>query len=61
MPIKSPAQFKLMEGVLHGSIDGKGKPSKTVASDFINKTPHKVKSNFAKAMIKPKKVVSVGY
>jgi hypothetical protein len=48
MPIKSAAQFRLMEGALHGDIKGKGKPSKYVAGEMLEKTSHKSKSNFAK-------------
>jgi hypothetical protein len=50
MPVKSPAQFRLMEAAAHGELKGAGGPSSRVANKFLNATPHKVKSNFAKAL-----------
>ena len=47
MPIKSPAQFRLMQAAAHGGLRGAG-PSKAVAEEFIRKTPKKKKSMFAK-------------
>jgi len=49
MPVKSPAQFRLMEAAAHGGLKGAG-PSPAVANEFLNATPHKTKSNFAKAL-----------
>jgi hypothetical protein len=47
MPVKSAKQFKLMEAAAHGSSN-LASPSKSVAEDFLSKTPHSVKSKFAK-------------
>lgn len=46
MPVKSAKQFRLMEAAAHGGLRGSG-PSKTVAEEFLAKTPHKTKSRFA--------------
>lgn len=50
MPVKSASQFRLMEAASHGNLKGAGKPSKQVANEFLNATPHKTKSNFAKVL-----------
>lgn len=47
MPVKSAAQFRLMQAALHGSV--KNGPSKAVAKEFLSKTSHKDKSKFAKS------------
>lgn len=40
-----------MEAAAHGNLKGAGGPSKSVADEFLNATPHKTKSNFAKALL----------
>lgn len=50
MPVKSAKQFRFMEAAVHGGLKGTGGPSPEVAKEFLNKTPHKTKSNFAKAL-----------
>lgn len=47
MPVKSGKQFRMFEAAAHGDIKGAG-PSPAVAKEFLAKTPHKTKSNFAK-------------
>jgi len=47
MPAKSSKQYGLMAGVMSGSIKGSGVP-KSVASEFVHKTPAKKRSAFAK-------------
>ena len=47
MPVKSAKQFRFMESAAHGGLKGMG-PSPKVANEFLDKTPHDVKSNFAK-------------
>jgi hypothetical protein len=51
MPVKSAAQFKLMEGIAHGMKPKKKGigPSPEVAKEMLSKTTHKSKSAFAKA------------
>lgn len=50
MPVKSPAQFRFMEGIKNGMKPNKGiGPSPQVATDFLSKTPKKKKSQFARA------------
>ena len=46
MPVKSPAQFRLMEAAKNGGL-GMAGPSPSVAREFLNATPEKTKSNFA--------------
>lgn len=48
MPVKSAKQFRFMEAAAHGGLKGMAGPSPEVASEFLDKTPEKVKSNFAK-------------
>ena len=48
MPIKSSAQFRMMEAAVHGGLKGNKGPSKGVAEEMLEKTSHKSKSNFAK-------------
>lgn len=50
MPVKSAKQFRLMEAAAHGNLKGAGGPSPAVAKEFLSATPHKTKSNFAKAL-----------
>lgn len=60
MPIKSPAQFGIMEAAVQGNAK-KGTPA-SVASEFLNKTSTSAKSKFAKALVKKKKsTVTSGY
>jgi len=49
MPAKSAKQYKLMAGVMAGSIKGSGVPSST-AREFVEKTPAKKRSLFSKHM-----------
>ena len=51
MPVKSSKQYKLMAGVMAGSIKGSGVPRK-VADDFVNATPAKKRSEFSKNLRK---------
>lgn len=46
MPVKSAAQFRLMQAAAHG--DAIGGPSEAVAKEFLAKTSKKKKSIFAK-------------
>ena len=57
MPVKSAKQFRLFEAIAHGdeNLKGVGGPPKSVANEFLNATPHKDKSNFAKALFGKKK------
>ena len=55
MPAKSAKQYGLMQAALHGNLKGLGGPSKEVAQHFIDKTPSKKRSSFAKALNKKKK------
>ena len=48
MPVKSAKQFRFMEAAANGGLHGTG-PSPEVAKEFLAKTPHAVKSNFAKS------------
>lgn len=50
MPVKSAAQFRLMQAAAHGNV--RNGPSKSVAVEFLRKTSHKKKSQFAKAKTK---------
>lgn len=59
MPVKSAAQFGMMEAAIQGNAK-KGPPA-SVAKDFLSKTPHSAKSKFAKALVKKKKSVPSGY
>jgi hypothetical protein len=47
MPVKSPAQFRLMEAAKNGGLGVAG-PSPAVANKFLNATPEATKSSFAK-------------
>jgi len=48
MPVKSAKQFRMMEGIAHGSKMKSAGPSPAVADEMLKKTPHKMKSLFAK-------------
>jgi hypothetical protein len=49
MPAKSAPQYRLMQAALHGAkLKKKGGPSKSVAREFINKTPPEDRKMFAK-------------
>lgn len=50
MPAKSKAFMQLHEGVAHGSITGSGVP-KSVANEFVHKTPAKKRKKFAKNLM----------
>jgi hypothetical protein len=50
-PIESPEQYGLMQAVAHGTARVKG-ISKSVAKEFIKKTPAAVRSKFARAIKK---------
>jgi len=52
MPVKSAKQFRFMQ--THAHAPGIGGLAK-VAQEFLDKTPHKVKSRFAKALRRKKK------
>ena len=54
MPIRSKSQYGLMQAAAHGKLRGIGGPSKEVAKEFIDKTPAKKRSNFAKFINKGK-------
>lgn len=48
MPVKSAKQFRMFEAAAHGKLKNLGGPSPEVAEEFLEKTPHSVKSSFAK-------------
>lgn len=52
MPAKSAKQYGLMQAIAHGSKTGLGGPSKEVAREFVDKTPHSKRKKFAKALAK---------
>jgi hypothetical protein len=39
MPVKSRAQFRLMQAAAHGGLNKPGGPSKAVAKEFLAATP----------------------
>ena len=47
MPVKSAAQFRLMQAAAHGKLKGDG-PSPSVAKEFLSKTSHAKKSKMAR-------------
>lgn len=47
MPVKSKAQFKMMEASAHNGLKNAG-PSKKVAKEFLSKTSESKKKMFAK-------------
>lgn len=50
MPARTPAQYRLMAAVAHGADLGKGKNiPKSVAREFVEKTPSAKRSKFMKA------------
>jgi hypothetical protein len=55
MPVKSRAQYGLMQGIAHSSITGGAGPSKAVAREFIDATPAKKRHKFAKALVSKRK------
>ena len=54
MPARSGAQYRLMAGVMSGAIKGSG-IDKSVAKEFVDKTPAAKRSRFAKHLKKHKK------
>jgi len=49
MPAKSAAQYRLMAGIAHGMKPySKNAPSASVAKEFVDKTPAKMRSSFSK-------------
>ncbi len=56
MPARSAKQWGLMSMIAHGGkIGGLGQPTKTVAKEFVAKTPKDKRSAFSKALRKKKK------
>ena len=55
MPAKSAKQYGLMQATLHGSVTGKSAPGKSTAREFVNATPAKKRSQFAKHLMNKKK------
>lgn len=50
MPAKSAKQYRFMQAIAHGSKSfSSSGPSKAVAKEFIEKTPKKKRSLFAKS------------
>lgn len=54
MPVKSAKQFRLMQVAAHGKLKSMG-PSPEVAKEFLAKTSHSKKSQFAQSNVKSKK------
>ncbi len=52
MPTKSSAQYRLMQGIKHGTIPEKDGLTKQVAAEFISATPKKKREQFAKVPYK---------
>jgi hypothetical protein len=50
MPAKSGKQYRFMSGIMAGSIKPGNGPSKAVAREFVEKTPAKKRSEFARHM-----------
>lgn len=49
MPAKSSKQYRLMAGIMSGSINpGSEGPSRAVAKEFVDKTPHAKRRRFMK-------------
>lgn len=48
MPAVSRKQYNLMQAILHGKARGKHLPSKAVAREFVNATPHAKRSAWSK-------------
>lgn len=48
MPTKSGPQYRLMQGIAHGTIKSAIGPSPEVAREMIEKTPSKDRKKFAK-------------
>lgn len=53
MPARSAKQYNMMQAIAHGAFTGG--PSKEVAREFIEKTPHETRSRFAKMVGRKKK------
>jgi len=51
MPVKSPKQFRLMQAAKMGGVGG---VDPSVATEMLSKTPHSVKSSFARKSKKKK-------
>ena len=56
MPIKSPEQWGMMQASKHGNI--RGIVPKPVATKFVEETPKKKRSLFARALRKKQDVTS---
>ncbi len=62
MPAKSGKQFRYMAGVMSGSINpGKSGPSRSVAKEFVDKTPSNKRKRFASNLRNSNKKSSSGY
>ncbi len=48
MPVKSGSQYRLMQGIAHGSIPAKGSLTPAVAKEFVEATPPKKRKQFSK-------------
>ena len=56
MPAVSGKQYRFMAGIAHGMKPYKGKgPSKEVAKEFVDKTPHEKRSKFMQSIRKRRK------
>lgn len=47
MPAKSAKQYGLMQAALHGSVTGGEGPTRSVAKEFVKKTPMNKRKKFA--------------
>ena len=54
MPVKSAKQYGLMQAAKHGNLRGPG-PSPEVAAEFIEKTSHEKRSQYAKVLGRKRK------
>lgn len=48
MPLKSAKQYRYFQSIANNSSDSPIGPSKKVANEFIEKTPYKLRSKWAK-------------
>jgi hypothetical protein len=58
MPAKSAKQYGLMQAALHGSVTGKvgrSGPTRATVREFVDSTPAKKRSKFAKSLRSKKK------
>ena len=55
MPAKSKKQYNFMQGIAHGNISSIGGPSKSVAKEFVDKTPESKRKKFSHALMKGRK------